>query len=119
LGIAEASMRRLLTGGTVWASAACTPRSTWLLVDGGRVAAVGEEPGRTQPPPADQLLNLSGCHVLPGFVDVHLHLSQAAWFPPGVDAVSWRGLADALRAVCVTAAAAPDAPWLLFWSVAR
>src|SRR6266545_2719973 len=111
--------RRLLTGGTVWAGAACAPRSTWLLVDDDRVGAVGHETGTTPPPPADQLLDLSGCHVLPGFVDVHLHLSQAAWFPLGVDASGWRGLADALRAVRVTAAAAPDAPWLLFWSVAR
>jgi len=111
--------RRLLTGGTVWAGAACAPRSTWLLVDDDRVGAVGDETGTTPPPPADQLLDLSGCHVLPGFVDVHLHLSQAAWFPLGVDASGWRGLADALRAVRVTAAAAPDAPWLLFWSVAR
>ncbi|HEV8650243.1 MAG TPA: amidohydrolase family protein [Actinomycetes bacterium] len=116
-------MRRLLTGGTVWAETTCMPRATWLLVDEGRVVAVGDhdELGGTQPPPADQLLDLRGGHVLPGFVDVHLHLSQAAWFPLGVDGLGWRSLADALHAVRVSAAAAPepDAPWLLFWRVAR
>src|SRR6266542_3942134 len=86
--------RRLLTGGIVWAGAACTPRAAWVLVDGDRIAAIAEEgrPGAARPP-ADQHVDLKGGHVLPGFVDVHLHLSQAA--------------ADS------------DAPWMLFWRVAR
>ena len=108
--------RLLFTGATVWAGATCTPRPAWLLVEDDRVAALGEH---EQPPPADDVLDLVGCHVLPGFVDVHLHLSQAAWFPRGGDALGWRGLADALRAVRVAAGAEPDAPWLLFWCAAR
>jgi len=60
-----------------------------------------------------------GGHVLPGFVDVHLHLSQAAFFPLGVDGLGWASLADALRAVRVQAGADAAAPWLLFWRVAR
>jgi predicted amidohydrolase YtcJ len=71
------------------------------------------------PRPADQVSDLTGHHVLPGFVDVHLHLSQAAWFPRGSDGLGWAGLADALRAVRVGADAEPDAPWLLFWRAAR
>src|SRR6266542_4969524 len=106
--------RRLLTGGIVWAGTACAPRAGWVLVDGDRIGAIGEDDGSSaQLPSADERLDVHGGHVLPGFVDVHLHLSQAAWFPLGVDASGWRGLADALRAVRVTAAAAPDAPWLL------
>ncbi len=112
--------RRLLTGGIVWAGAACTPRAAWVLVDGDRIAAIAEEgrPGAARPP-ADQHVDLKGGHVLPGFVDVHLHLSQAAWFPLGVDGLGWASLADALHAVRVQAAADSDAPWLLFWRVAR
>jgi len=108
--------RRLFTGATIWAGATCTPRPAWLLVEDGRVAAVGET---HQPPPADEVLDLFGCHVLPGFVDVHLHLSQAAWFPHGGDGLEWRGLAEALHEVRVAADAAPSAPWLLFWRVPR
>jgi predicted amidohydrolase YtcJ len=113
-------MRRLLTGGTVWAGAACTPRATWVLVDGDRIAAIGDDdaPG-TELPAADERVDVKGGHVLPGFVDVHLHLSQAAWFPQGVDGLSWASLTDALHAVRVQAAADPEAPWLLFWRVAR
>src|SRR6266487_2622791 len=107
---------RLLTGATVWAGASCTPRAGWLLVEDDRVAALGE----TQPPPpADEVIDLTGCHVLPGFVDVHLHLSQAAWFPHGSDGMAWRSLAEALHAIRVAADAAPDALWLLFWRIPR
>jgi predicted amidohydrolase YtcJ len=123
-------MRRLLTGGIVWAGAACVPRAAWVLVDGDRITAIGSkdqdqgegEAGAGQPPGAgqvDQVLDLNGGHVLPGLVDVHLHLSQAACFPWGVDALGWRSLGDALHAVRVQAAADPEAPWLLVWRVAR
>src|SRR6266508_3472256 len=107
---------RLLTGATTWAGASCTPRAGWLLVEDDRVAALGE----TQPPPpADDVLDLVGCHVLPGFVDVHLHLSQAAWFPHGGDGMAWGSLAEARHAIRVAAGAAPTGPWLLFWRVPR
>jgi predicted amidohydrolase YtcJ len=107
---------RLITGATVWAGPACTPGRAWLLVDGGRVAATG---GPDAPPAADEVLDLPGRHVLPGFVDQHLHLTQAAWYPHGGDAWGWRGLAGALDAVRAAAAGQPAAPWLLFWDAAR
>src|SRR6266487_2358416 len=100
--------RRLLTGATVWAGASCAPQPAWLLIEDDHVAALGQP---AQPPPAaDQVLDLAGCHVLPGLVDVHLHLSQAAWFPPGEDGWGWGSLAEALHAVR-TAAAAGVRPW--------
>ena len=92
-----------------------------MLVDGDRIAAVGDEggPGAASPPAADQRIDITGNHVLPGFVDVHLHLSQAAWFPLGADALGWQSLADALRAVRVQADVDSVAPWVLFWRVAQ
>jgi predicted amidohydrolase YtcJ len=113
--------RRLLTGGTVWAGTDCLPRAAWVLVDGDRIAAIGDrdEAGAAPPPAVDERIDLAGGHVLPGFVDVHLHLSQAAWFPLGVDALGWESLADCLHAVRVRADADGAASWLLFWRVAR
>lgn len=73
--------KSLFLGATVWAGAACAPAPPWVLVADDLVAAVG---GEGEPaPPADRILQVPGCHLLPGFVDVHLHLSQAAWFGPG------------------------------------
>src|SRR6266545_3157458 len=122
LTLGEPSVRRrLLTGGTIWSGAACSPHAGWVLVEDDRIAAVGEASERAAalPSPIDERLDLSGCHVLPGFVDVHLHLSQAAWFPLGVDGLDWASRADCLHAVRVQAAADPAAPWLLSWRVAR
>ncbi len=109
--------RSLFLGATVWAGAACVPARAWLLVEGDRIAAVG---GEGEPPPrADRIVQLTGSHVLPGFVDVHLHLSQAAWFGRGGDGSGWRTVGDALDALRLAAAASPQAPWLLFWNVER
>ena len=107
---------RLITGATVWAGPACTPARGWLLVDGDQIADAGTD---GPPPAAGEVLDLAGGHVLPGFVDVHLHLTQAAWYPHGGDAWGWRGREDALAAVRAAAAADPAAPWLLFWDAAR
>jgi predicted amidohydrolase YtcJ len=108
--------RVLLAGATVWTGSACVPRRAGMVVQDGRVAAVGEQ----EPlPPVDRVVDLPGCHLLPGFVDVHLHLSQAAWIPRGGDGWGWRGLPEALRAVRAAGNASPQAPWLLFWNVAR
>jgi predicted amidohydrolase YtcJ len=71
---AEVSLR-LITGATVWAGPACMPRQAWLLLDDDKIADTGTA---GPPPAADEVLDLVGCHVLPGFVDVHLHLTQAA-----------------------------------------
>src|SRR6266498_3175876 len=113
--------RRLLTGATIWAGPDCQPRRGWLLVAGDKVAAVGEQE-RGGRPPADEVVSIPGCHVLPGFVDVHLHLTQAAWFGQGRDGSGWQSLAEALRVISAAADAEPESEpgsgWLLFWGVA-
>jgi hypothetical protein len=107
--------RRLFTGATFWMGADCVPASGWLLADGGRISRVG---GPGDPAPAaDETVDAAGRHVLPGFVDVHSHLSVAAWMPHGGNGAGWRGLGDALSEVRRAAAAGSDAPWLLFWNV--
>ena len=114
--------RRLLTGTTIWAGPGCRPRRAWLLVADDKVAALGDEADSIRPP-ADEVVSLPGCHVLPGFVDVHLHLTQAAWFGQGHDGSGWRSLAEALREISATAdaepAPAPGSSWLLFWGIER
>ncbi|PZS28926.1 MAG: hypothetical protein DLM59_13755 [Pseudonocardiales bacterium] len=108
-------MRRLLTGATIWAGAGCVPRPGWLLVDGDRISEVGDAGDSV--PEADEVVEASGRHILPGFVDVHSHLTVAAWMPRGGDGAAWRGLGDAVDGVRRVASAAPDAPWLVFWNV--
>ncbi|HEY5990652.1 MAG TPA: amidohydrolase family protein [Streptosporangiaceae bacterium] len=114
--------RRLLTGATIWAGPDCQPRRGWLLVAGDKVAGLGDQASDTRPA-CDEVVDLPGCHVLPGFVDVHLHLTQAAWFGQGHDGSAWRSLAEAIRAITAAATVDPvsetGSPWLLFWGAAR
>jgi predicted amidohydrolase YtcJ len=111
--VRQGATRRLFTDATVWAGDECVPRAAWLLVENGVIGRIGRvgEPF----PIADAHVEASGRHILPGFVDVHTHLTLAALMPAG-GVATWRGVSDALAAVRQAAAADPDAPWLLFWN---
>ncbi|MEW6338363.1 MAG: dihydroorotase [Acidobacteriota bacterium] len=65
-------MRRILiAGGTVWEEAG--PRRADVLLDGGRVEAVGRLAGECGEVEA---IDATGCHVLPGLIDVHVHVAD-------------------------------------------
>lgn len=57
----------VLTGGRIHCPDG-TLESGWLAVSGERISAVG-----TGTPPEGRHLDLSGAHVVPGFVDIHCH----------------------------------------------
>lgn len=108
-------MSVLLHGGTVWAGTRCRPAAGWVLVGGHDVTACGTgAPPSTVLEAADETVDLGGAHLLPGFVDVHSHLSTAAWRPAVGDGSRWTSLREALTAVAAQARSEPAAPWLLF-----
>ncbi|WP_225730255.1 MULTISPECIES: amidohydrolase family protein [unclassified Nocardia] len=106
--------KRLFTAGTVWSGADCLPHTGWLLVGDGRIERVGrsDEPA----PAADEVVDLAGRHVLPGFIDTHSHLSVAALVRDGIDGAAWHSVASALAAIGAAAAGRPELPWLLCWN---
>src|ERR1700754_4689683 len=55
-----------------------------LLIEDGRIIKIGADL-----PPADQTIDASGCAVIPGFVQTHIHLCQTIF----------RGLADDLSLI--------------------
>ena len=83
-------MRVLIRGGTlVQCDASGTIADGDLLVDGGRIAAIGQVPeqmtsSRNGGP--IRVIDARGCAVMPGFVQAHVHLCQ----------VLFRGMADDL-----------------------
>jgi len=103
-----------MTGATIWAGPTCTPQPGWLLVTGDSVTATGTQD--TPAPPAATMIDLAGCHILPGFVDTHLHTTVVGWQTLGVDGSAWTDLGAALAAIGAAAAADPHAPWLLCWN---
>lgn len=79
----------LLRGGTLLTlDAEATVREADLLVAGGQIAAIGP-PAELAPsvPPGTRTLDVSGCYVLPGLIQGHVHLGQTLF----------RGLAERRR----------------------
>ncbi|MGE0362036.1 MAG: amidohydrolase family protein [Vicinamibacterales bacterium] len=75
----------------------------WVLVEGGRIAAVGR--GR-EAPPAGRVDDLGEVALLPGLVNAHTHL-ELSWLrglvPPAADFLTWVGRLMARRARLETA----------------
>src|SRR5215208_1118623 len=82
----------LLRGGTILTlDAEATVLEGDVLVEAGRIRAIGRIP---ELPPAARVLDVSGCFVLPGLVQGHLHLGQTFF----------RGLAENRRLLAGIAA---------------
>ena len=59
----------VLTGGDVVLPGGVRERAS-IIVDGGRIAAVTAAPAA---PAGATIVDVSNCHVVPGFIDVHVH----------------------------------------------
>ena len=69
----EAAQRTLIHAGTLIDGRADAPRSqVTIVVEGNRIAAV--EDGFREPAAGERLVDLSGSTVLPGLIDMHVHL---------------------------------------------
>ncbi len=87
--------RLLLRGGSVYAPS--MPGATALLVVDGEIAWVGEEEGaRSHLDIADDVVQLEGRLVTPGFVDAHVHLAQTGFALQSLDLAPAPTLTDAL-----------------------
>lgn len=70
-GTGGGDSRVLVAGGTVWAPDG--PRRADVLVADGRVAQVGDLSGWQG---VAEVVDATGLHVLPGFIDVHVHVAD-------------------------------------------
>jgi len=104
--------RTVLTNATVLTQDPHTPHATSVLVQGGRIGAVGgDDLAAAAAADGVAVVDLAGAVLAPGFVDAHNHLSVAALHP------RWRDVhgldRDALvEAVRAQAADEPDAAWV-------
>ena len=87
--------RVLLRGGSVYTPV--TSSATALLTVGDRVAWVGDDAAAAaRADDADEIVNLEGALVTPGFVDSHVHLGSTGLALQSLDLSSTVSLADAL-----------------------
>ena len=82
-----------------------------VVVDGGRIAAVGDRVLLEQFPDA-AIEDLGGRILCPGFIDAHHHLSIAALHPRWADVASAGDAAELAAQLRSHAALEPHAPWI-------
>jgi len=87
----------LLHQGTILTADPERPRASWIHIDAGRVAALGDG----TPPPSNgaTVIDLAGRTVVPGFFDAHVHLTWIALAMMGPDLSATTCVDDVLREV--------------------
>jgi predicted amidohydrolase YtcJ len=107
------TLRDTLFVGTILTMDEARPRAEALLVRGERIAAVGAL-AEVAPlaAPGARRVELSGCALLPGFHDAHVHLTQHGLDLDRLDVVATQTLEEALQAVAARARATEPGAWI-------
>lgn len=95
---ADAPDHVLLTGATVLVGEDLEPRAdTSVLIEKGVITALGPEADRSAPKSAE-VVDLTGLTLMPGLIDVHVHLGPEFDADEGPGITSWPGIiANAMR----------------------
>jgi predicted amidohydrolase YtcJ len=89
-------------------------RVTAIAVGDHQIVAIGDDATvLRQKQPGTKLFDLHGAFVMPGINDAHVHLGTAGRIKLAVDLTGSASLAEMLRRVSASAAAAPAGEWLL------
>jgi predicted amidohydrolase YtcJ len=100
----------VLVGGTVRTLDPERPRAAALVLSGGRVAAVLDDPADA--PAGARRVDLAGACVVPGLVDAHVHFPSWALARRELRLFGCRSLAEALERVRQAATGVPRGGWL-------
>jgi N-acyl-D-aspartate/D-glutamate deacylase len=110
----DAPFDLVVRGGTVVDGTGLPPYRADVAVRDGRIAKVGRiddaEAGR-----AHRVLDATGLHVTPGFVDIHTHYDAQLMFEPTCSPASWHGVTTVLTGNCgftIAPARDGDVGWL-------
>ena len=85
----------VIRGGQLVDGSGAEPYAGDLAIDGDKITALGEVPGRGR-----REIDAKGMMVTPGFVDLHTHLDAQIGWDPNLTPVSWHGVTTALMGNC-------------------
>lgn len=104
----------LLVGGTIRTSETKSPRARALAVRAGRIVGVGTEAQASRwAGPRTRRIDLRGRVVVPGFVDAHAHMADAAGEIGWTDLWGSRDLGTAVARLRAAAASRPPGTWVV------
>lgn len=90
------------------------PLADLVVVEGGVITAVGRRGEMTvDPAPGDEVLDLRGTTLLPGFVDAHVHFTQLVWDLSLIDLSRTVTIADVRDAVARHLESRGTGGWIL------
>ena len=101
----------LIKGGTVVDGRGGDPFAADVAIVGNKIAAIGHDLGEAQ-----ETVDATGCHVTPGFVDIHTHYDGQATWDQEMAPSSWHGVTTVVMGNCGVgfAPAAPERhDWLI------
>ena len=110
-GPLAAASPALFTGATVYTVAGEAPRAAAILVEGGKIAFVGDEAEARRRAPGAVPIDLSGAVVYPGLSDAHGHLLGLG---EALETLDLRGKqkGEILAMIAAAAARTPGGEWI-------
>src|SRR6476469_91460 len=87
---------------------AADPDATAMAISGSMISWIGGEHAVDLAGVPDRVVDLDGALVIPGFVDAHVHTTEAGLALTGLDLSGTRSLRECLAAVTAFASRVPD-----------
>ncbi|MBL0922824.1 MAG: amidohydrolase family protein, partial [Phycisphaerales bacterium] len=112
--LAAAAPELIVHNALVWTANPDAPAATAFAIQDGRFTSIGADaPTLALADSATRILDARGARIVPGLIDAHLHLANAARTMEALDLRPAASRDDLLRLVRETAATLPPDAWLL------
>lgn len=100
--------RIMMTGGTFFDGSGSDPKPLDVLIEGGKVRQLIPR-GRSETLPNVRQLDVSGCWVMPGFLDTHTHYDAELAISPGLTESVRHGVTSVIVGSCSVSFVASEA----------
>jgi N-acyl-D-amino-acid deacylase len=87
----------LIRGGTVVDGTGTKPFAADVRISGNTIAEIGQD---LSPRAGEEVIDATGCHVTPGFIESHTHYDATMWWQPDLDPLPGNGATTVILGNC-------------------